>query len=76
MHRRVALISVAFIVTACSPRGSITEAERNAAIAQISVVLDSINAAWRRADFPAVGRTMLDEGLSTNNGTRSSNAAA
>jgi ketosteroid isomerase-like protein len=73
---RVALLSFAFIVTACSPAGSVTVAERNAAIAQISVVFDSINAAWRRADFPAVGRTMLDEGLTTDNGNRSSNAAA
>ena len=75
MHMRLALLSFAFIVTACSPAGSVTVPERNAAIAQISVVFDSINAAWRRADFPAVGRTMLDEGLTTNNGNRSSNAA-
>jgi len=69
-------MSVALIATACSPAGSVTVAERNAAIGQISVAFDSINDAWRRADFPAVGRTMLDEGLTTDNGNRSSNAAA
>lgn len=76
MTMRVMLISVAFAVAACSRPGPVTETERRAAIAGISVVLDSMNAAWRRADFMASDRPLLDEGLVTFNGFRSPVAAA
>lgn len=76
MTMRVILISVAFVVTACSRQGRVTETERREAIAGISVVVDSMNAAWRRADFVASDRPLLDEGLTTFNGFREPSAAS
>ena len=76
MTMRVILISVAFVVTSCSRQGPVTETERREAIAGISVVVDSMNAAWRRADFAASDRPLLDEGLTTFNGSREPSSAS
>ncbi len=75
MTMRVVLISVACALTSCSRPGPVTEAERREAIAGISAVLDSMNAAWRRADFAASDRPLLDEGLMTFNGSREASSA-
>ena len=75
MNTRVPLLC-AFVLVACTPEDTVTEAQRNAAIAEIAIVLDSINDAWRRADFVASERPMLDDGLMTFNGNRMSISAS
>lgn len=67
MKARVMSLLVAATV-GCNSHGSVSENDRRAATAEISVVLDSMNAAWRRADFVAANQPLLDEGLTTFNG--------
>ncbi len=67
MNARISLLC-AFVLSACRPHGPLTDAQRTAAIAEIGVVLDSINAGWRRADFVASQRPTLDDGVMTFNG--------
>ena len=69
-------MSVALAITACSRQDRVTETEHREAIAGISKVVDSMNAAWRRADFVASDRPLLDEGLTTFNGFREASAAS
>lgn len=76
MYARIAAISLLFAVTGCSSSGQVTKSGRRAAIAEISVVLDSMNTAWRHADFAAANRPFLDDGVMTFNGHRRSGEAA
>lgn len=76
MTMRVILMSAALAVTACARRDRVTEIERHEAIAGISMVVDSMNAAWRRGDIVASDRPLLDEGLTTFNGFREASAAS
>lgn len=76
MDQRIAAMLVLVTTFGCSSAGSVTGNDRRAAIAGISVVLDSMNAAWRRADFVAANRPLLDEGLMTYNSDRVPAAAA
>lgn len=70
MVLRIIVMSLLLATGACSHPDSVTEKDRRAAIAGISVVLDSMNAAWRRADFVAAADPRLDEGVMTFNGFR------
>lgn len=67
---------IALASVACAPPVAVTGAQRHAATAAIAVVLDSMNAAWRRADFAAADRPLLADGVVTFNGSRQSAAAA
>ena len=70
MHIRIVLTALLLSAVASDSPESVTENDRQTAIAEISIVLDSMNAAWRRADFIASNRPLLDEGLFTMNGHR------
>ena len=70
MDMRSTVMSLLLATGACSSPGSVTEKDRRAATAGISVVLDSMNAAWRRADFVAAADPILDKGVITLNGFR------
>ena len=70
MNIRIVLTALLLSSVACDSSESITENDRQAAIAEISIVLDSMNVAWQRADFIASSRPLLDEGLFTMNGER------
>jgi hypothetical protein len=54
-------------VAGCHGQGSLSDSDRQAATAEVSIALDSMNAAWRRADFVAATRPLLDGGLTTLN---------
>ena len=70
MNIRIVLTALLLSAVACDSPESVTENDRQAAIAEISIVLDSMNVAWQRADFIASNRPLLDEGLFTMNGKR------
>lgn len=70
MKMRSTVMSLLLATGACTRPSSVTEQERRAATAGISVVLDSMNAAWRRVDFAAANDPRLDEGVITFNGFR------
>lgn len=70
MGIRIVITALLLSVVACGSRETVTENDRQAAISEISMVLDSMNVAWRRADFIASSRPLLDEGLMTFNGYR------
>ena len=67
---------IALASVACSRPVAVTGAQRRAATAAIAVVLDSMNAAWRRADFTAADQPLLSDGVVTFNGSRQSGASA
>lgn len=70
MNIRIVLTALLLSAVAGDSPESVTKNDRQAAIAEISIVLDSMNVAWRRADFIASNRPLLDEGLFTMNGNR------
>lgn len=76
MYMRITVMSLLLAVTGCSSpsSGQLTEHDRRAATTEISAVLDSMNTAWRHADFAAASRPFLDDALMTFNGYRESGA--
>lgn len=76
MNMKFMMSGIALASVACSRPVAVTAAQRHVATAGIAMVLDSMNAAWRRADFTASDRLLLGDGIVTFNGSRETAAAA